>query len=34
MLIDGAGRDAEYVVDHLCARSPVARRMPSALHAA
>ena len=26
MLVGGAGRDAEHVVKHLCARTPVDRR--------
>jgi putative flavoprotein involved in K+ transport len=34
MLVGGAGRDAEYVVRHLCARTPAARRMDSLLDAA
>ena len=34
MLVGGAGRDAEYVVDHLCARTQVPRRAPSVPHAA
>jgi putative flavoprotein involved in K+ transport len=34
MLVGGAGRDAEYVVKHLCARTPADRRMGSILDAA
>jgi putative flavoprotein involved in K+ transport len=34
MLVGGAGRDAEYVVKHLCARTPADRRMGSVLDAA
>jgi putative flavoprotein involved in K+ transport len=34
MLVGGAGRDAEHVVEHLCARTPAARRADSALRAA
>jgi putative flavoprotein involved in K+ transport len=34
MLVGGAGRDAEHVVEHLCARTPTARRAGSALQAA
>jgi putative flavoprotein involved in K+ transport len=34
MLVGGAGRDAEYVVDHLCARTPVPERAPRVAHAA
>jgi putative flavoprotein involved in K+ transport len=34
MLVGGAGRDAEYVVKHLCARAPADRRADSLLRAA
>jgi putative flavoprotein involved in K+ transport len=34
MLVGGAGRDARYVVKHLCARTPADRRMDSVLDAA
>ncbi len=34
MLVGGAGRDAEYVVKHLCARSPAGRRPAPPVHAA
>jgi putative flavoprotein involved in K+ transport len=34
MLVGGAGRDAEHVAEHLCARTPSARRADSALQAA
>jgi choline dehydrogenase-like flavoprotein len=33
MLVGGAGRDAAYVVKHLCARTPAARRIDSVLGA-
>ncbi len=34
MLVGGAGRDAEYVVKHLCAQTPTGRRSDSVLDAA
>jgi putative flavoprotein involved in K+ transport len=34
MLVGGAGRDAKYVVDHLCARTPAGPRMHGVVHAA
>jgi Flavin-binding monooxygenase-like len=34
MLVGGAGRDAEYVVKHLCARTPTLQRAPSVPRAA
>jgi putative flavoprotein involved in K+ transport len=34
MFVGGAGRDAEYVVKHLCAHTPTDRRSHSVLHAA
>jgi putative flavoprotein involved in K+ transport len=34
MLVGGAGRDAEYVVKHLCSRQPADQRAERALHAA
>jgi putative flavoprotein involved in K+ transport len=34
MLVGGAGRDAEYVVKHLCSRQPADQRAETALHAA
>jgi putative flavoprotein involved in K+ transport len=34
MLVGGAGRDAEYVVKHLCSRRPAAQRADSVLRAA
>jgi putative flavoprotein involved in K+ transport len=34
MLVGGAGRDAEYVVKHLCSRRPAARRAERVLRAA
>jgi putative flavoprotein involved in K+ transport len=34
MLIGGAGRDAEHVVEHLCARAPGARSADRVLHVA
>jgi putative flavoprotein involved in K+ transport len=34
MFVGGAGRDAEYVVKHLCAHTPAERRMDSVLDAA
>jgi putative flavoprotein involved in K+ transport len=34
MLVGGAGRDAEYVVRHLCARRPAPRRLDSRLDVA
>lgn len=30
MLVGGVGKDAEYVVEHLCARTPVSRDAPAA----
>jgi putative flavoprotein involved in K+ transport len=34
MLVGGAGRDAEYVVKHLCSRQPADERAERVLHAA
>jgi putative flavoprotein involved in K+ transport len=34
MLVGGAGRDAKYVVDHLCARTPAGPGMHGVVHAA
>jgi putative flavoprotein involved in K+ transport len=34
MFVGGVGRDAEYVVKHLCAHTPTHRRSHSVLHAA
>jgi putative flavoprotein involved in K+ transport len=34
VLVGGAGRDAEYVVEHLCSRQPADERAERVLHAA